>query len=901
MKLKSKFVVIFALCAVFCIATLLVSCGKKGDSSGSDSANHADCDHKTLNPVFLTGEDLGICSGALFAVMTCECGEYKLLDTSDEDYFNIACEIDNVSESGVNESGNQYYKFIDTCKVCGAKIEGYSEHGRSECGYETKGYLKITQNNVVTLDAKFDSVEHGPFTSNYETKKVNIADLTDKNVCGGYIEIKECRGCGEIIAIDYENIACKGLFDKEPVKKEYVDEAGVKHGEEHLECDDCGLKLLGDMEVNHLSDCISYVKSIEKIIVDGKTVNKHVGNEGFEGEHEDDYSYKIVGKTCLDGVKITRDCKKCNYKYSYTRNGHVSDNNRKEIIVSEACDDRIYVEYCQVCGELAELNYNNSLVHSFETVEDKTYTDENGIEHSFTHKKCTRCGMERSVDEYRIVSNESPCEGYDYKTTTVIAQNKTVYTCKDRDYNSTHNYKSSAKLKEGSTSCEDGIIVTATCDICGDSYQYTARGHYIKEEEIELNAGTCSGMLTISRCTCCGEITNLYINFGSHVIETVEDKTYADENGIEHRYHRNKCSECGLEESSDEYKIQHEDSPCEYTVYSVKTVTFAGKTYVYNQKYYSSFHNFEYTAKLKKGSTSCADGIIIKEVCSVCGMVNEWERTGHYIESEIIDLPESPCGGRISIDRCIVCKEVTFFDGPSGDHLFETKENGTYTDENGFEHTYSYEKCLKCGIEIRDDWYKVPSAENPCELTNRGTRTITSADKTINYSGSYTHYTSDHKIIYSFKLNGETCDDGWTAYGVCAICGESSGQISGYGHESYIVGYCDLAEYGACGGDYIETRSCACGLFKSINFYHNNEVNSEYVDMLLEEGEYRHYKEIVTCDNCELRIEKEVIGVRAVDEATQTEYVNYTETWTVSVGNTIILQDTAHYREDSVE
>lgn len=68
------------------------------------------------------------------------------------------------------------------------------------------------------------------------------------------------------------------------------------------------------------------------------------------------------------------------------------------------------------------------------------------------------------------------------------------------------------KLKDGATSCEDGIIVSRVCNLCGavDS-TYETNNHRTTEEEISLADYGFKGNLTISECAC-GQIKNAYFS-----------------------------------------------------------------------------------------------------------------------------------------------------------------------------------------------------------------------------------------------------------------------------------------------------------------------------------------------------------------------------------------------------
>ena len=69
-----------------------------------------------------------------------------------------------------------------------------------------------------------------------------------------------------------------------------------------------------------------------------------------------------------------------------------------------------------------------------------------------------------------------------------------------------HKFSFSGRLQEGSTSCEDGAEVTATCTVCGYSYTYYKQGQEMTTVEEHSIATQCDADTTISvsRCSVCG-------------------------------------------------------------------------------------------------------------------------------------------------------------------------------------------------------------------------------------------------------------------------------------------------------------------------------------------------------------------------------------------------------------
>ncbi len=702
-------------------------------------AEYTACDHTTLTPKLLKSEDLGVCEGSTFVVFTCACGKVKKLDMKS---LNLQCDIDGddetngSSESGKTADGKYYEKFTVACKKCGAIFEEYMEDPDGDCMYGYTGYVKITKNNVVTLNAIAESIEHHP--SKTEIKKVYISDLTSENVCGGCFEIEVCSDCGGYTN-DFDDgfvsdLACENIFEN-PVKYEYVDKNGVVHSGAHAVCEKCGLEIFVGTTALSLNECIVYSRIGLQVVINENVIFEYCLQEGVSAEHEYEETYELLGETCEDGVKYINTCKKCG-----------------------------------------------------------------AVETSFYY-----------------------------------------------------GHKSSS------------------------------------EERVDLPEGTCGGYFEKTRCDICGKVLSVHENvYNYHSFDSVSEEKETDENGIEHTITLYKCNKCGLEVLSDTYQVPREKYACEVFVYITDKISYNGELiYTYRYSYGQDDHDCKETAKLQEGAKTCEEGVVVTSTCKICGkVINERVFYGHVGKNEEIKLGE-PCGGSVRVYRCMACGEGEIMNSYelSDYHSFERQEPRTYKDENGYEHELYVVKCSKCGLVYSKDSYVIPDENNPCEAPGYRTETVTSEDKTVNIIVSSSFRTYDHIFVYTFELEGKTCDDGWTAKGKCVICGGEDEQ-RGYGHSRLCVEYYDLAAYGACGGS-IRREACACGEINEIDLWHSG-YNMTRTDMPLGEGESSHTKYVYTCTNCELKIEEEDISKKVSDKEAQTCITYITETWHVTVGDKFV-------------
>lgn len=412
MRLKSKLVSVFVLMFMISVVVAFSASCEGGTKS-------PECAHENRLPTLYTGENLGICEGSQIIVMTCEsCGDqmFEIFGSS------LACELSDEAESGVTKNGNAYSKINETCKICGANYKGYNEITKIECSEINDGYLKITKNNDLVLDMSIYYVNNHSCPDT-ESKKINISDLTEKETCGGYIEIHKCPDCGETVSADYDNIAC-GVRGRIPEYSEFTDKNGVKYGVSTSSCADCGLKIVEQKTGVELNCCVEYKKHVKQIIVDGKIIHEYVIEERFASNHYyyTEYTYVMFGETCEDGYAVTEVCKRCGYISKYKSSGHIFEVN-EGVRFPEPCSGNIEIEVCRICGETVwRKGYFGE--HTSEKVEEKNYTDGKGIEHYYYLERCTKCGVEVSHDEYTISGEPEASGDIVYVKETVTYEGK---------------------------------------------------------------------------------------------------------------------------------------------------------------------------------------------------------------------------------------------------------------------------------------------------------------------------------------------------------------------------------------------------------------------------------------------------------------------------------------------
>ena len=116
-------------------------------------------------------------------------------------------------------------------------------------------------------------------------------------------------------------------------------------------------------------------------------------------------------------------------------------------------------------------------------------------------------------------------------------------------YNSDHNYEITDYELLGET-CEDGVIVTRTCSICGGSYSWTDDEHLgATSENIDLSEyGACGAYIYGRYCNICNTVTyinGIYTN-GCITEEWITEDIVDESGAVIGSKQYVICSECNL-------------------------------------------------------------------------------------------------------------------------------------------------------------------------------------------------------------------------------------------------------------------------------------------------------------------------------------------------------------------
>ena len=586
-------------------------------------------------------------------------------------------------------------------------------------------------------------------------------DISEYGACGGTITLNTCA-CGEYKYIDVDNAesagSCKLEFGE---GDEGVTEDGNMYMSASAYCTVCGFT--EDIYAEAvIADCMLTATYEFVMSVNGEVFLDNVIWIEKEEYHNDTYGTHTVAST---------DCG----------------------------DIVIYGSKCEDCGKFTYIN-DLDMECSIE-YEDFEETDENGNIHEGERGVCSKCGLVFVSEEWY---EKDGCYEIEYELAYIEKDGERVFEYMDSYRSSNHEYEYEYEL-EGE-SCLDGVRITRTCTVCGSSQSYTENYHErITTKKYNLSDyGGCDGYIEVYTCPC-GEISGVSLNIEGGLASS-PSIPYIDENGTRHEVSKSFCMECGLVVESDRYTVIEGCYEYRHVIYNISV----GDNVIINNlecvpEIYDN-HNYNYTFTLE-GET-CDDGFTAYGICADCGYESKSEGHGHgRFCIGNYDLAEfGGCGGYIKLYSCACGQETRFEYGDTCDgHIYDGERE--YTDENGIVHRVETMTCEKCGLErIRDLYYVTEGCvdkEYVIWTVSIGERII--VDSFQEFNGTR----DNHKYEYSFKLFGESCEDGYTVSAVCETCGYSY-EREIYWHETYIVESYNFSDFGACGG-HIEVYVCPCG------------------------------------------------------------------------------------------
>ncbi|MBE5950951.1 MAG: hypothetical protein E7260_05055 [Lachnospiraceae bacterium] len=438
--------------------------------------------------------------------------------------------------------------------------------------------------------------------------------------------------------------------------------------------------------------------------------------------------------------------------------------------------------------------------------------------------------------------------------------------------------KLTAELKEGSTNCEDGVIIKSVCEDCGTVlYEGGTKRHYMVEKarvDLDEYAEGCGACFVIEKCLCgaCDMQCRYGFDYMALAEWTVDEEYDEDGSLVITGTHRTKDIRFeGVE-------VWKQAEGCKYE-FSQDYKIYVGDELVNNlvERGMSIRHNEASRAELLEGSESCEDGVRVVSYCTECkAEFNEEIYNEHKgALTDVFSLAEFDdlCVGVFKKYSCACGKEQ--WTSINSYCEYGAPECSEYEDTEGHLHTVTTYTCKNCPFKLVEDYME--TANDDCTVDYRDTLKLYVNDELVKEMFADNYYINHTWDYVSIELSegATSCEDGYFYEAVCKECGETeSGE--GHGHIKTLERMeFDASEYGVamlCEG-YYEIDYCACGEGTSINNAFEctfTEYDTSYRD---EEGNW-HEQIGYSCQRCELQYVEDTMVVSNPD-GTKTKTVEY--------------------------
>ena len=760
------------------------------------------CDHKYSQTISINPADYGACAGKI-VISSCACGQEQSLDL-----YGVSCMwSDSEWETITLPDGTSADYYTKTCLLCGAVHESTGYHAPTGNGCEAWMIENIKQTiggaSIMDVTMKYEKLEHPTLNS-------ITYDLKDYGMCGGSAHVFSCA-CGERSDYYYD-LSCESVYNEE---------TGVEV------CSKCNTeRILSDF--GGMQGCVYRDQYSCTFRRNGKVLLKLEGKRLFQEHWYEVTDYKLLGKTCEDGILLTQVCKNCGQTDTYETDYH-ADINRKVMDLSGFgfCFDEITVYTCP-CPEAYTGFYTSGDGYcSWSWSEESDAT-------------CVTCKGKRHTEE-TVLSKDEYCNAQIGEVTTFTDSQGRQFVVETKGDETIHDYEVSYELL--GESCEDGVSELRVCKDCGSANRHTYYYHYSIYETYDLSEyGGCNTVIETSECLC-GE--NSGWGWSNHNC----DFEYDGETENSSVY---TCENCGISYEQSYSGNTWIDS-CQYT-YTWTRTFFKGEKVLFRieEKGTGSNHQEIHTLTLNEGATSCEDGYHVTSVCAVCGkQIDDYYSSGDHgtytVERELL-YKNSTCGDIYLAKNACACGQR------EGSYISYSGEGCNWS-WNGWQNGYEVETCQTCGLVRKYNSTSERIQGETCKYYDIGNFVFERDGKTVAAAQTTSTFTS-HQEEYTYQLFGDSCEDGYAYTVTCRLCDHTdSGQYEAgeADHWTYPVQYIDLSAYGTCGG-YVEVYQCACGRDGHINNNYNCDrwrTLENWTDTDLNGVEYHYYTR--ACRKCGLQ------------------------------------------------
>jgi len=749
------------------------------------------CTHEASHREYLEVEASKDFCGAWFEFEVCDCGERRWIWDA-----GIMCDDGNQDwEYYVTEDGLYLSEVSIDCSVCGTNLaakEVADVISKEDCDvvFGTR-YLFTTKAGDVVVDVTSVEGQPGHRACVYEKE----TDLAQYGLCDGkFVELR-CV-CGQNEGWHYTSEKCEWVYEESKDEGEYYS------------CANCGIRRLESWGETQLSDCQWKYDAKMTFIKDGQNLVSFE-REFIETYHRWEEKPELLGETCTDGLHVVLECEDCGITDEYTYTPEACSNSvfytEETLEVDGICGGYISV-YKGTCACGAYEDSSVGLPECSNWRWDSEYEEADDLSSFVTTeiRTCKDCGL-KVVDEFAYTATDMKCQFVGTRTTKYYFDEEELATTTEEVWiHRDDRYGKLASFEFLGEDCDDGVIATIECSVCGDknTEEYYHHRWFDMETYDLADYGFCGGSVIVRGCACGLE----------GYIERTEggcDWMHWHHDG-ETNTNTYKCLDCGA--MYEEQYITEMEGCYGTATRRLEYVKGYNVVLAVEQTTNHQDHDMITTFELDVPGGTCSDGYTIYQVCTSCGYQDSWHNEPgegeHWTNvTERYDLTDYGfCGGFIEKWSC-ACGE----------------ETGTYRDIwshcNWYHYQYdeatetSWYKCRECD-NFRSE-KSVELAAEGCVRTMETTYTFYDAQKNKVLETVNKERWEDHDATYTFVLDvpGGTCSDGFLVTETCEACGrqESWHETPSEGdHPTYTMSRYDLAEYGFCGG-FAGVRACPCG------------------------------------------------------------------------------------------
>lgn len=771
------------------------------------------CSHEAIHTIEADMSQYGICEGAVFFWITCDCGQNKTLvgDT-------IECNLgEPVIKKATDEYGIEYNVEVYTCPDCGliGETATYIGINDEECAYAMLDVLRIIKNGEVLID----DISRQPISTMQHpavivTKEI---DMSQYGLCGVILQEMICP-CGQGGGVQTKLV-------KDGCQFEYID--GIET------CTVCGaqIKYSRETEQNGCTYIQNYTCSV---YMDEEVVYNYQYTVPRDEHIMLMKDYSLTGDSCEDGLIITYECVKCGKTETEKEHYHAEvvttsiDLNGSGICSGNA---KLIQSVCP-CGARKSAYLETT---DYETSCNWMYEDLDGDEYP-EYRKCEVCGTTQNITiTYGVKGEWCQCVAYETITYKDKDGNKLAvgYSIRDTQH---HDVSRTATLK--GESCEEGVVIVDTCADCDYRDEWEVEWHYNEvKATFDLSSfDMCSTKGELRSCLC-GE--EEWFNFVGGYCEW----QWVDGGN---NWHMQKCDVCGVE-MKESYKNGVSPDECHTLRYTTLEFFRDGVSLgKFSFEQMAANHAFVVNeVEFMDESAGCAGGVRGSAECVICGEKTQFEardveHAAFATEIEIL-CTEGLCGKLIWAKYSCVC----------GEEQWENTEwLGGYCEYNGGYYSEELDcyvqVCSQCGAERASEGQENRVEGTTCTVQrNEHVVFYRNGEVLCEYEAMHTY--ESHTNVHTYEMLGDTCDDGYYITRTCALCGYSyrdEGLYYGCDRRATdIVIVCDNENI--CGPIYAEQISCACG--KNKTAYVSSHCRFEWASYDSETGleKYR-------CQNCGL-------------------------------------------------